>query len=410
MTVLWPTCGRSSASNFPRQTGTASNSGPSSYFRLAQVLGWSPPALHSSWRKEWATLIAEVEQFSSVERRRMFHEASSERYRDQALDAFSVHALREPKRVPSPRFQAVFCIDAHEESFRRHMEEVAPDAESFGTAGFFNVPIYYRSASDAQFAAGCPVVVQPKHWVVEDVVVPDGRQLTVGVQELARGARDGVHQVHMRSRSIAGGATAQRRPGGLGFRAIGGSRVVSTVDGPAPPDCRTPGGHADSHSIVVGARWLRPAGRKATSSVSPWKKWPRSASACLRDIGLKSGFARLVMFFGHGSACLNNPHKSCLRLRRMLRQCRRAERTSFGRHAERFPRPGDAGPERGFEIPGDSIFSAENTIRAATRSRSSISICCRNRIPRILQPLASRWTRLVCGTRMNVAGDSTRLR
>ena len=31
----------------------------------------------------------------------------------------------------------------------------------------------------------------------------------------------------------------------------------------------------------------------------------------LRDIGLTSGFARLVFFFGHGSFCLNNPHKSC---------------------------------------------------------------------------------------------------
>lgn len=30
----------------------------------------------------------------------------------------------------------------------------------------------------------------------------------------------------------------------------------------------------------------------------------------LRDIGLTNGFARLVLFVGHGSFCLNNPHKS----------------------------------------------------------------------------------------------------
>jgi uncharacterized protein YbcC (UPF0753/DUF2309 family) len=30
----------------------------------------------------------------------------------------------------------------------------------------------------------------------------------------------------------------------------------------------------------------------------------------LRDIGLTTNFAPLVFFFGHGSACLNNPHKS----------------------------------------------------------------------------------------------------
>ena len=31
----------------------------------------------------------------------------------------------------------------------------------------------------------------------------------------------------------------------------------------------------------------------------------------LRDLGLIKGFAQFVMFFGHGSVCQNNPHKSC---------------------------------------------------------------------------------------------------
>ncbi len=30
----------------------------------------------------------------------------------------------------------------------------------------------------------------------------------------------------------------------------------------------------------------------------------------LRDTGLTSSFAPLVFIFGHGSFCLNNPHKS----------------------------------------------------------------------------------------------------
>jgi uncharacterized protein YbcC (UPF0753/DUF2309 family) len=40
---------------------------------------------------------------------------------------------------------------------------------------------------------------------------------------------------------------------------------------------------------------------------------PEMADRCermLRDIGLTQNFARLVLFFGHGSFCLNNPHKS----------------------------------------------------------------------------------------------------
>ncbi len=78
---------------------------------------------------------------------------------------------RRPAEPPrTPRFQAVFCIDEREESFRRHLEELAPDAETFGTAGFFSVAMYYRGAADAHFVPLCPAVIRPQHWVVERVV------------------------------------------------------------------------------------------------------------------------------------------------------------------------------------------------------------------------------------------------
>jgi uncharacterized protein YbcC (UPF0753/DUF2309 family) len=64
----------------------------------------------------------------------------------------------------------VFCIDEREESIRRHVEEVAPTAETFGAAGFFGVVMYYRGAAAADFVPLCPVVVRPQHWVSETVV------------------------------------------------------------------------------------------------------------------------------------------------------------------------------------------------------------------------------------------------
>ena len=86
-----------------------------------------------------------------------------------------------------PRFQAVFCIDEREESIRRHLEELAPDAATFGTAGFFSVAMYYRGVADAHFVPLCPAVIRPRHWVAEQVDRrPTGRPSSSGQRPGAR--------------------------------------------------------------------------------------------------------------------------------------------------------------------------------------------------------------------------------
>ena len=139
-------------------------------FQLAQSRGWSTPALLQMPKEVWSLLVQEIEQFSSLERRRVFHLAYERRFRTQTLDALSIHAGRPSGRVPSPQFQAVFCLDEREESLRRHLEEIAPQTETFGAAGFFSVAMYYRGVADAHFVPLCPIVIRPQHWIVEDVV------------------------------------------------------------------------------------------------------------------------------------------------------------------------------------------------------------------------------------------------
>ncbi|HEV3005651.1 MAG TPA: putative inorganic carbon transporter subunit DabA, partial [Pirellulales bacterium] len=277
-------------------------------FQLAQVRGWTPPALCRMSPKEWSALVAEIEAFSGIERRWMFHQAFERRLRVQTLDALSVHARRGVKRVASPRFQISFCLDAREESFRRHLEETAPDVETFGAAGFYGVAMYYRGAADAHFTALCPIVVKPQHWVVEDVVFTL-EETNRRRAKTRRALGTASHQVHVGSRGIAGGALLAA---GLG--------VLASV--PLVARVLFPRLTARIRRTALGFVQPPPISRLRLERRSPTagpteeqfgytvEEMAAIGERLLRDIGLTSGFARLVLILGHGSFCLNNPHKS----------------------------------------------------------------------------------------------------
>ncbi len=277
-------------------------------FQSAQRLGWSPGTLVQLSRAQWAGLVNEIESFSELERRRILHGAFERQLHMRALDAMTVYATRKSSRVARPSFQLVTCIDAREESFRRHIEEVAPDVETFGAAGFFGVPIYYRGASDAHFAALCPIVVRPRHWVVEDVVYTLG-----GSHRRRAKARRALgtasHQLHVGSRSLARGALLT-----ASFGILATVPLVARVLFPRS----TARLRRISSSILQAPTITRLRLERSAPDPSPaeghigftLEEMAELSERTLRDIGLTSGFARLVIFLGHGSFSVNNPHKS----------------------------------------------------------------------------------------------------
>ena len=278
-------------------------------FQLAQVLGWSPATLSRLGASDWAELIFEIESFTSMERRRIFHQAFERHFRVQTLDALSVHAKRPPRHIESPRFQAVFCIDTREESFRRHLEEVAPESETFGAAGFYSVPMYYKGAADAHFAALCPIVIRPQHWVTEVV------DKTLEAEHLRRAKTrrfigTASHNVHVRSRTITGGALLAA---GLGV--LASVPLVARVLFPRLTSrIRRRAGQLVETPPITRLRLERNSAKPGSEGDGigfTVDEMATMGERLLRDIGLTTGFSRLVIFFGHGSFCLNNPHKSC---------------------------------------------------------------------------------------------------
>jgi uncharacterized protein YbcC (UPF0753/DUF2309 family) len=276
-------------------------------FQLAQLFGTPPGVLYGLDREQWATLLREIEEFNGLERRRVFHEAYEQRFAAQSLDALALHARTAAPATTAPRFQAIFCIDEREESLRRHIEEVAPDAETFSTAGFFSVPMYYRGAADAHFVPLCPAVIRPRHYVVERVVDP----------------LEGEHRRRARTRRALGIASHRFQ---TGTRSLGLGTVLSAAVGvlasiPLVTRTLSPRIAARVRRRLEGFV-LPPTTRLQLERTDPepgpdgahlgfsLDEMTDIAEKVLREIGLTSGFARLVLVVGHGSTSMNNPHES----------------------------------------------------------------------------------------------------
>lgn len=65
------------------------------------------------------------------------------------------------------QFQAVFCLDDRECSFRRHLETESPEIETFGYAGFFGIDCYFKAHKKDILDKICPLPVTPHHLIIE---------------------------------------------------------------------------------------------------------------------------------------------------------------------------------------------------------------------------------------------------
>ena len=83
----------------------------------------------------------------------------------QRVEASRCLGLDSGKSV-RPLGQLVFCIDVRSEVFRRALERQG-GYETYGFAGFFGLPVSYRSLDEPHEAELCPVLLRPKHVLLE---------------------------------------------------------------------------------------------------------------------------------------------------------------------------------------------------------------------------------------------------
>ncbi len=276
-------------------------------YQLAQVRGWSAKDLVHLTPPQWRQLLVEVESFSSVERRRIFHVAFERKYRHEALDALVHHASRtRPPRCTPPAYQVICCIDDREESFRRHLEECDPDCETFGAAGFFAVAMYYQGAADAHYRPLCPVVITPEHYVREEPVF-SATDVSERRTQRRRLVGQMTHQFHARSKTLLGGAIT----GLLGSLAtfplvarILAPRLTAQMRSTFGSFVRPPA--TELHVERVAAE----PGPEFDNLGYSLDEMAGIVTRILQDIGLLDNWSPIILFVGHGSSSLNNPHES----------------------------------------------------------------------------------------------------
>jgi uncharacterized protein YbcC (UPF0753/DUF2309 family) len=198
--------------------------------------------------------------------------------------------------------QMVFCIDVRSEVFRRHLEAVSPAVETFGFAGFFGMPLEFVPLGAAHGPAQCPVLLQPSFRIHERLrAEPDDIQArAVGRRRMVRLGR----KVWKSFQTSATSCFTFVESLGLAYLpklltdSFGWTRPVlpAGADGVAAaalaalgPDIHAPG--ADSLS----------AERRIDL-----------AAGMLRNLGLTSGFARIVAICGHAAEVVNNPYRAGL--------------------------------------------------------------------------------------------------
>ena len=272
-------------------------------FHVAQLRGLDASIVEQWTGRHIVALESELRELDDVRQRRILHQAFERAIRHRFYDALMRH---EPRALPGPpAFQAVFCLDEREESFRRHLEEVEPACESFGTAGFFNVAMYHQGATDAHPRPLCPVAIRPAHYVAE--VEEDADRFAGRSRRLQRRAAGFLgYNVHLGSRLPVRGAVLMAAFGWLALIPLVLRVVFPWLSS------RLSRGHTSTGGARTRLRLDReddapPIGTYAGFTVREMADIVRRV---LDDIGISDRLSRLVLIIGHGSISLNNPHES----------------------------------------------------------------------------------------------------
>lgn len=125
---------------------------------------WAPISIHAEAINPTLNFSFVRDELALIKER--WQEALEWTYYDQVLNGIKKVQVAEQN---SSSYQAVLCIDDRECSLRRYLELINPNAETFGTPGFFNLEFYFQPAHSEQRIKVCPAPITPKIVIKEEL-------------------------------------------------------------------------------------------------------------------------------------------------------------------------------------------------------------------------------------------------
>jgi hypothetical protein len=272
-------------------------------FIVAQLTGVGPAEMASSTRAK--TWLEAVRSFDSDERRRLLHLAYERRHRISVLDGLVGHCRLGRTPSESASFQAVFCIDDREESLRRHLEELRPDVQTLGYAGFFGIAMAYRGIEDIRARPLCPVAVRPSHYIYERAL--DDQEAAAFAERRRRQGKV-THSIGLGSKMLTRGGLLSALFGFLAMiPLLGRSLFPRATERLAHWALHRTAPVPETRLCIEGTGEVRPDGLAAGYTLD---EMANVVASVLTAMGIQKDLCSLVLIVGHGSSSLNNPHEA----------------------------------------------------------------------------------------------------
>jgi hypothetical protein len=280
-------------------------------FHLSQLLGFNADDIRSQSGNAARPLLAPLDDLPPASHGPIWLQAYEAHYREGLLSLLTGNK-KQGGHGTRPRAQVIFCLDVREEGIRRYLEAQSDAYETFGTAGFFSLPMIFRPHGNGGERDLCPIVIKPRHTVIEAVRAGDG----AGNHEREQREqwKETLHGLYHRLETnlatayflidflgiVCGLAMVGKTVLTRAWHALTGT-LRDRIIPPVPTVLLLGDGGGDGTTTAV-------AGPLQSRLHFSHLEQADIVEAQLRMIGLTRNFGRLIVFCGHGSTTENNPY------------------------------------------------------------------------------------------------------